>query len=63
MATAVGGKMSASGPLVAFNLHALGTGSTIYCGRTGKLNLPIRCNQFFHIELIEHQHFSTGQQW
>ena len=30
-------------------------------GHTGKLNVPIRWNPFYHVERSEHQHFSTGK--
>ena len=41
MAIAVGGTMSAVGPLVAFKLQAVGKGSTIYLGLTSNLIVPI----------------------
>ena len=63
MDTAVGGMICASVPLVVFNLHALGTDSTIYQGLSGKINMSFRGNQFQHVERHEHQHFSTCRQW
>ena len=42
MATEVGGTISAAGPLVKFNLQALGAYGTIYYGLNSKLNVPIR---------------------